>query len=139
MLKKTKKMETKKSVEIIKKLLKLGEKEEVESQEFQLILNFLLKRINISQIKDTITFDLDGTVMLRGNKLDTEQSIKLKESAMALDTNFARRFVEDQLEYEMIKTGIHSSLNMEVILMAKAAIWIHEQEKRLISQIAGVV
>lgn len=90
-------------------------------------------------VKDIVTYDVQGTLQVNGKVLDTEQAIQIREGAVALERNWTYKLIKDQIAYEAIKMGVHSSLSMEMILMSKAAIWLQEQEKKLISDLSGDV
>lgn len=102
-----------------------------------LILNHLLEDVQALPIKDTFTYDLEGTIKVNGKSLDKEQVMLLRDGAVSLGNNWTYRLIKDQILYEAIKMGVHSSLSMEMILMSKAAIWIQEQEKKIIASLGG--
>jgi hypothetical protein len=102
-----------------------------------LILNYLLEEVGATPFKDILTYDLDGTVHVAGKKLTSEQLIQLREGAVALENNWTYRVIKEQLAYEAVKYGIHSSLTTDMLLLSKSALWIQEQEKRLIKELSG--
>lgn len=100
-------------------------------------MNFLLERVNTLPIKDIITYDLSGTVRVNGKELTPEQAILLREGAVSLEKNWTYRLIKEQIAYEAIKMGVHSSITMDMILFSKAALWIQQQELKLISELKG--
>lgn len=101
------------------------------------VMNEALKNISLLPSKDVIKFDMEGTLMVRGKKLDFETAKMFKESCMVLQDNFARKIFEEQTAYEAIKLGIHNGLNTEMIQFSKAILWWNEQQNKLISLVLG--
>lgn len=122
---------------MIKILLWILKNRKISTNSRLLITNYLLESINALPIKEIITYNLEGTVRINGKELTPEQAIQFKEGAVALENNGTYRVIKDQIAYEAIKMGIHSSLSMEMILMSKSALWLQEQEKKIISDLAG--
>ncbi len=100
------------------------------------VFNTLLASVDALPFKDIITYDMDGTIKVQGKKLEMEQAILLKEGAAALKRNFAYQTITQQVLFEAIKYGVHSSLSVEMLLMSKAAIWLLEQEKKWIKELS---
>lgn len=122
---------------MIKLLLKLLKNKRIKSSDKELIYQALLEKIIILPIKDLITFDSDGTIKINGKGLETEQAINLRESAVALDKNWAYRVIKEQIAFEAIKIGIHKGNTLEQIIFPKAALWIQQQEIELINRLSG--
>ena len=92
----------------------------------------LLKLKKLSQANKTLILNY----LLEGVELTVEQAMRLREGAVALKNNWASNLIEEQIKYEAIKYGVHSSLTFDMLYMSKAAIWIQEQRKRLINEIS---
>ena len=99
------------------------------------IINALLGSINALPIKDAISFTLDGTLLIRGNKADLDQAQKIKQSADALKDNYFHKLLHEQVLHEANLIGLHKGLTPEDILFSKAAIWAILQEEIHINQI----
>lgn len=109
----------------------------IKGESKALIFNALLENIGSLPIKDIFTHDLSGTVRVNGKDLTPEQAISLKEGAVALNKNWTYNLIREQVAYEAVKMGVHSSLNLDMVMFSKAALWHQEQEKKLISQLIG--
>lgn len=96
------------------------------------ILSALLQNIGALPLRKTITFDNDGTIVINGKKLNPEQAIHFKESAMAYKDSFARQLIHEQLRFLAIEMGVHQGLSLERIRFSQAALWILEEEKKLL-------
>lgn len=102
-----------------------------------LVMNTLLESVQALPIADLIAFDLQGTVQVRGKKLDTEQAMVIREGAVSLEKNPTYRLIKEQIAFEAVKMGVHSSLTLDMVLFAKAALWIQQQEIKLIGELKG--
>lgn len=112
-------------------------KKDLAASHKALILNYLLEEVGATPFKDILTYDLDGTVEVAGRKLTSEQLIQLREGAVALAKNWTYKVIKEQLAYEAVKYGIHSSLTTDMLLLSKAALWIQQQEIKLIKELSG--
>lgn len=119
----------------LQNLLSQLKSKEISKEDRALILNTLLDSVQALPLKDLITFDVQGTLKVNGRELDPEQMIQLREGAVALEKNFAYRLIKDQTLYEAIKMGVHLSLSLDMVLMSKAAIWVMQNEDKLIKQL----
>jgi hypothetical protein len=99
------------------------------------VLNKLLENIGALPIRKTIVFDPDGTVLINGRKLELEQAVSLRESVHALKNNQARRIFNDQLRFLAVEFGVHQALTPEMMQFAKAALWLIQEEDKLIESI----
>lgn len=102
-----------------------------------LILNCLLESVGALPFKDILTFDLDGTPKVAGKNLSPEQLLRLREGAAALEKNWTYRVIKEQIAYEAVKYGVHSSISTDMLLMAKSGLWIQQQEIKLIKDLSG--
>ncbi len=117
-----------------KTIQQLGESD--LSQEDRIaLMTCILDKIQALPIQDIVTFDEQGTILLQGKKLEPDQAIIFRESAVALKDSFARKVINEQVTFEAIKLGVHISLNTDQVMFAKAALWIIQEEKRLLTQI----
>lgn len=102
-----------------------------------LILNYLLESLGGLPYRDLITFKPDGTLLIGGKQLEPEQAVAFRESLVALQSNQAYRVIKEQIAYEAVKYGIHSSLTSDMLILSKAALWIQQQEIKLINDLSG--
>lgn len=109
----------------------------LDDQSKALVLNHLIRSIGGLPIKDIITHDIDGTMVIRGKKITPQQVTALQQSAEALRENPAYLLIKEQVSFEAVKYGVHSSLSFDMLLISKSAIWIQQQENRLISLLLG--
>jgi hypothetical protein len=124
---------------MIKLLIRLLKNKRVNSEDKNLILNYLLESINALPIKDLISYDLDGTMLINGKKLTPEQAIMLREGAISMEKNWTYRTIKEQIAFEAVKIGIHLGNNVEQIMFAKVALWIQTKEIELLNKISGSI
>ena len=119
----------------IQNLLKHLKSKQLSKEDRALILNALLESVQALPLNDLITFDVQGTLRVNGKQLEPEQMVQLREGAVSLEKNWAYRLIKDQTLYEAIKMGVHSSLTLDMVLMSKAAIWVIQNENKIINQL----
>ncbi len=88
-------------------------------------------------IRDCLEFDLDGSIKVQGKELNLEKLVQLREGANSLSHNWTYRLLKEQLAFEAIKIGIHSSQTTEQLLFSKAVLWIQQREIELITKLSG--
>lgn len=121
----------------IRLLLRLLKNQRLNNESRSLILNFFLESIQVLPIRDTITFDDMGTVKINSKFLTLEKALQLREGAVNLQKNWTYRLIKDQVAYNAIKMGVHSSLTFEQLILSKASLWVAQQEALLIESLAG--
>jgi hypothetical protein len=97
------------------------------------VTTVLLSNIGALPFRDVFAYDLDGSVYVNGKKLSQEQLIALKESCKALNDSFSRKLINEQIRFIAVNEGVHKGLNSDMILFAKAALWVMDQEETMIS------
>lgn len=100
-----------------------------------LTLNYLLDGVKVLPIKDCL--DFEGTLKVNGKELSIEQMVQFREGAVSLGNNWTYRTIKEQIAFEAIKIGIHTSGTTEQLLFSKAALWIQAKEMEFISKISG--
>lgn len=107
----------------------------ITKEDKALVTTALLKNIDALPIRDIITFDDDGTILIRGRKLEIEEAQILKQGADAMIDNSTRKIIVEQMLYEANKIGLHQGLNPDMIMFAKAVVWVMQQEERILKQL----
>lgn len=100
-----------------------------------LVMSALLDNIKALPIRKVITFSPDGTIYIRGRRVEKADALTLLESAEMLQRNTFRRTLQEHIDFIAIELGVHNGLNQDMIMFSKAALWIHEQEKDILSKI----
>lgn len=99
------------------------------------IMAVLLNTIQAIPIKDIITFDAEGILRIHGQILAPDQVMVFRESAEGILNSYARKVINDQITYEAIKMGVYTGVNQDMILFAKAALWVIQEENKLLQRI----
>lgn len=102
-----------------------------------LILNYLLEEVGALPFQDLITYNEQNTMCIAGKPITMEQAQALKTGADSLEKNFAYRTIKEQLAFQAIKFGVHSSVTLDMLILGKAALWIQEREKEWIDKLSG--
>ncbi len=80
-----------------------------------------------------ITQSAEGQIFVKGQPLDGNDKIALKLSLSAYEENYARKVIKYQLKWLAINQGIHQCTSDEQQVFAKAALWLINEEEKLIS------
>lgn len=100
------------------------------------VTSALLDNMLVVPIKDIVKIDETGTLLLNGKNLDLEQAIMFKDSVVSLKNSYARKFINQQITFNAINLGVHSGMNTDMIVFSKAALWVIQEEEKLLSTIA---
>lgn len=102
-----------------------------------LVTSALLENLRAFPIRDIITTDVNGSLVIKGKVLDTEQRMLFRESGAALRSSFTRRLIHDQMLFKAINIGVHQGQNTDAVVFSKAAIWVIQEENALIEKFTG--
>lgn len=102
------------------------------------VIAALLNNLKAIPIRDVISFDTQGTLSIQGRQLELEQAMVFRDSVKALRDSYARNLIHEQLTYEAIKLGVYTGINTEMIEFSKAALWILQEENKLIEQLTEI-
>jgi hypothetical protein len=97
----------------------------------------ILDGLNAVPLRDVITFQQDGTLLIDGMEVDYEKAIKLRESARAMRDNQARQLVRDQISVIAGTRGVVQGDTPEKLYFYRAALWAMQSEQELYNQLAG--
>lgn len=107
------------------------------NEERQMLTAMLLDRLGALPLHAKIIVDGTGKVIVNGRSLEPDFAHQLKQAAVAMERNAARKLVRDTVVYMAILDGVHRNINPEMGLFAKAAIWFHQQEDELYKKLAA--
>lgn len=95
----------------------------------------LLRRFGAVDLGGILTID-GGRVSIRGVPMSQEQTIAVRESALAMETSIARKFVREQVLTEAVNIGFVSAQDMDQVLFARAAVWFGTKEEEWYDRLA---
>lgn len=99
------------------------------------VTNALLKNIGALPLRSTISFDNNQTLHINGKKLDMEHATIFVDSCRSLKESFARQVIREQVKFLAIEIGVHQALNSEQVMFSKAALWVIQEEDKIINSI----
>lgn len=88
---------------------------------------------DIPLVYDPIFKMENGELFIQGRKLSAQEVSDLASSMKGYKDSLARHVIRDQLKWLAINQGIHDCTSTEQLMFAKAALWIINQEDKLIS------
>lgn len=101
------------------------------------LVNVLIHNLGLPPVKGIITTDENQRILVQGSALSVEQTIQIRESAVALKNNHALKLIRDQVRFMAVDKGFLQSDNPESQLFYKAALWYAQEESNLIEGLAG--
>lgn len=108
----------------------------IGNEEKQLLTACMLDRVRALPLHAKITVDETGKCFVDGRSLNLETAVALREAAVAMQKNFARKFVKEQIRWMAINVGIFENATPEQGIFGKAALWIEQEENKLYEQLA---
>lgn len=108
----------------------------LDNQQRQLLTTCLLDRLGALPLRAKITVDEVHRVFIDGKPLTLETARLMHEGSRAMQNNFARRIVREQLTFMAVTKGVHENTSPEQGLFAKAALWVIQEENKLYDDFA---
>lgn len=106
-------------------------------QEKAVVLSAALDSIGALPIRDMISTNESGRLIVNGKPVTVEMVRNLQESARAGLDNIAIRFIRDQIAFMAINIGVHNGDSLDKVMFARTALWNGQQEKLLLEKLAG--
>lgn len=108
----------------------------LSNEDKQLLTGALLDKLGALPLRARIVIDESGQFFIDGKQIDLETSRRLHETSRTMLSNFARRFVREQVTFMAVHKGVHENTSPEQGLFAKAALWFLQEEDELYSKFA---
>lgn len=100
------------------------------------LVGAILDTNNAVPLRDIITFQEDGSMYIRGERIDHEKAVKLREGAlMALD-NYTRAIVLEQVASVAGRRGVAEGDTPEKLYFYRAALWWGMLEQEILEKLA---
>lgn len=110
---------------------------QIEGKDKTEIVNELLSNIGVLPIRDSVSLNEQGQILLRGKPVtDVEIANSLRQGASAILDNGTRKIVKEQLRAEAGKILLYMSKVPEDLLFAKAIVWVEKTEDKIYSDLA---
>lgn len=107
-------------------------KQHLSLEEKNLLINTLLDKLAMLPVRSIIETSDDGSLIIRGKKLDMEEQNLIHESAMSLKTNRAFGLIQDEILYIAMTYAVNGVTNLDQLYCAKMAVWWGQNEHRLV-------
>ncbi len=102
------------------------------------LASLVLDKLQATPLKDVISYDSAGTLLLNGREVEIEVARALRESAKnALDSS-ALRLITESVKYRSFVVAAINATKSEELLFGKAAIWFCQEQEKLLKMLAGV-
>lgn len=101
------------------------------------LIGAILERVEAVPLRDIITRAEDGSLRIEGRPVEYDQAVSLRESAIAMLNNQARRYVQAQVLSVAGHRGVVEGDTPEKLYFYRAAIWWALTEEEIYKQLAG--
>lgn len=98
-----------------------------------------LSTVGALPLHSIIRVDDAGKLLIRGRAIEYEQAVLLRESARNVLLSPAWQLVHEQALYAGVSEGFLKAQSEKQMLFGQAAVWFGQQEKDLLSVLAGEV
>lgn len=103
------------------------------------LTNHLLQKLAALPVRDIITLNDEGGLLINDRPLSVEEVVSLRESATQLSRNYIRKILREQMAFEAIKVGVHNSISNDTNFFAKAALWNQAKENEILQNIVRLL
>lgn len=126
----------------VKLAVKLLADEKLSIEDRNLLTTTLLAKLGAVPVRARIQLEEDARgnivrLLVDGAPMDPRRAARIGMSARTAQRNLAIKFVRETIDFMAIKQGVHFNLTPEQGLFAKAILWQHEEEKKLLEALAG--
>lgn len=122
---------------VIKLTLFALKRADLSLEDRNLLTGLLLERLGALPLRDTITNNEEGKLLVNGRSLDLEGAIRLRASARAVLGSPAYKIVYEQVAYEAVNLGTSKAESAKEMIFARAALWWSQQEISFLKMLAG--
>lgn len=119
---------------IVQKTIKQLSKATLSTEDRVALTNAIMDKLVILPIRKSFVISDDG-IIINGKTLDQEQALNFRETCIALKDNYARKVMNEQIRYQAVHLGMNMAVSIDTLMFAKAALWIIEEEEKLLNQI----
>ena len=95
----------------------------------------LLDNLQAVPISNILFIDKMGRLYIDGKLATQEQALSIKASGISFKDSFLEKLINDQITYQALQLGIHEGNTTDQIIFSKAALWVIQERKKLITQI----
>lgn len=106
------------------------------NEERQILTALFLDRLGALPLHARITVDKTGRVFVNNRSLNLEEGQRLRDAATAMLNNAARKLVREAVIYMVMAEGTIKSVNADMMLFGKAALYFLQQEDELYNTLA---
>ena len=114
----------------------LVKRSELSLKDWTTLITQLLINLVAIQSRDIIDTNAEGQLVVNGRLLDIEGAKQLRESAHAILSSSAWKFVREQVEFNAVVAGVHKGDTPEKVYFSKVAIWWGQQFDEVLKTLA---
>ena len=114
----------------VEKVIKDLKKTTLSKDDRVALITSLIAKLPAFPFNEVMTITQEK-VVVNGRELITDEIITLRDSAIALQDNFARKIFHEQVKYVALNMGIRKATTIDELVFSKAALWCLEEENKL--------
>jgi len=122
---------------LVKLVLFLLQHTRLSKENRNLLTTGVLDKLAALPLHDIITTNEEGSLLINGHDVDYETASKLRASAKGALDNYAQKFIDQQILYIAITSGVHKLENVDQAFFMRAAIWSMQQREAHLKLLAG--
>lgn len=101
------------------------------------LLNAIHEKLATLPLRRIIQISDDGSLIIRGKKLEHEEERLIRNSAQALKHNRAFGLIQDEVLYTAHSFGVNDTTIFEQIYASKMAVWWGQEEHKYLKILIG--
>jgi len=121
----------------VEKIIKELKKAKLSQTDRIALTTAITDKLNALPMGDIIAYSREGLI-INGKVMDLEQTANFKLSVTALEDNFARQVIHEQLRFKAVQLGLDKATSIDELFFAKAVIWSLNEENKLIKQLSTI-
>lgn len=106
-------------------------------EERALFTGSLLRKFGAVDLGGILSID-GGKILIKGVPMSMEQTIALRESAIAMGNSVAWKMVREQVLTEAVNIGFTSAQDIDQVLFARAAVWFGTKEQEWYERLSQI-
>lgn len=118
---------------VVEKTIKQLRKSNLSLEDRTALTTILLDKLQALPLNDSIIVG-QNSVIINGRPLEVDQLMLFRDSCVALRDNMAYKVLREQIKYLAIVGGVHKAVNLEQSMFHKAALWVIDQEEKLLEK-----
>lgn len=120
----------------VRQAVSLLKRADISPEDRLILTNAILDTLGALPLRDIITNDENGQILLNNEPLNLEKARQLHEYALSALENRALTLIREQAAFTAITIGVHKAERTEQMIFGRAALWWGQQEQKFLEVLA---